>query len=161
LVASIIITVLAFLHIFSAMGWLGGASLFVSSIAPGLRSLSPTASLEFLSKVGPRSTRFFVGTATGTIVFGLALLGVEPDLVSTSLMGGVVLGLVAYLTAVITVISFRRADHLAKEALASGQAGPPSPELAKMLKRGGLTVVITLVLLVVALMFMVVTGFPL
>jgi Na+(H+)/acetate symporter ActP len=74
LVAPIVITALAYLHVLAAMGWLGGAILFVSSIAPGLRSLSPTASLEFLAKVGPRSTRFFAGTATATIVFGLALL---------------------------------------------------------------------------------------
>jgi hypothetical protein len=142
------------------MGWLGGAILFVSSIAPGLRLLSPTASLEFLAKVGPRSTRFFAGTATATIVFGLALLGVVPGLLGTNLMAGVGIGLIAYVTAIITMVSFRKADHIAKQLLAGGQSGPPSPELAKALKRGGIAVAITVLLLIVALMFMVVTGFP-
>jgi len=142
------------------MGWLGGAILFVSSVAPGLRSLSPTARLEFLTIVGPKSTRFFAGSATATIVFGLALLGVVPGLLGTSLMVGIAIGLVAYVTALITMLSFRKADRVAKQALEGGQTGPPPPELAKALKRGGIAVTITVLLLVVALMFMVVTGFP-
>jgi hypothetical protein len=160
LVAAIIITVLAFLHVLTAMAWLGGGILFVSSIAPGLRSLSPAASLEFLAKVGPRATRFFLGSATATIVFGLALLGVVPGLMGTSLMGGVAIGLIAYLTAIMTMLSFRKADDIAKRLLAEGKAGPPPPELAAALKRGGMFVGITVLLLVVALMFMVATGFP-
>src|SRR5713101_4123679 len=115
LVAAVVITVLAYLHVLAAMGWLGGAILFVSSIAPGVRSLSPTASLEYLAKVGPRSTRFFAGTATGTIVFGLALLAVVPGLFETSLMVGVGIGLIAYATAIVTMLSFRKADQIAKQ----------------------------------------------
>ena len=160
MVAAAIITVLAFLHVLSAMGWLGGATLFVSAVVPGTRSMSPAASLEFLAKVGPRSTRFFAGSATATIVFGLALLGLVPGLMGTSLMGGVAFGLIAYVTAIFTMISFRKADNIAKERLASGQTGPPPPELAKALKRGGITVVLTVLLLIIALMFMIVTGFP-
>src|SRR5437016_7683802 len=45
LVAAVVVTVLAYLHVLAAMGWLGGAILVVSSIVPGLRSLSPAASL--------------------------------------------------------------------------------------------------------------------
>jgi uncharacterized membrane protein len=160
LVAAVVITVLAFLHVLAAMGWLGGAILFVSSIAPGIRSMGPTASLEFLAKVGPRSTRFFAGSATATIVFGLALLGAVPGFLGTNLMVGVGFGLIAYVTAILTLLSFRKADGIAKQRLAGGQSGPPPPELAKALKRGGITVAVTVLLLVVSLMFMVVTGFP-
>jgi uncharacterized membrane protein len=160
LVAAVIITTLAFLHVLSAMGWLGGATLFVSAVVPGTRSMSPTASLEFLAKVGPRSTRFFAGSATATIVFGLALLGVAPGLMGISLMGGIGFGLIAYITAIFTMVSFRKADNIAKERLASGQTGPPPPELTKALKRGGITVVLTVLLLIIALLFMIVTGFP-
>jgi hypothetical protein len=142
------------------MGWLGGAVLFVSSIAPGLRTLSPAASLEFLAKVGPRSTRFFAGTATATIVFGLGLLSVLPGLLGTNILFGTAFGLLAYLTAVLTMVSFNKADHLAKEMLAGGQAGPPPPEFTKALRRGGIAVTATVLLLVVALVFMVATGFP-
>jgi len=160
LVAAIVVTVLAYLHVLAAMGWLGGAILSVSSITPGIRSLSPAASLEFLAKVGPRSTRFFAGSATATIVFGLALLGAAPSVLGTSLMGGIAIGLIAYVTAIITMLSFRKADRVAKQLLAGGQSGPLPPELSKALKRGGISVAITVLLLVVALMFMVVTGFP-
>src|SRR2546426_2052471 len=85
MVAPIVITILAYLHIISAMGWLGGAVLFVSAVAPGLRSFSPMARLEFLSKVGPRATRFFIGRSPATIVFGPVLLFSFPRAFSTTL----------------------------------------------------------------------------
>jgi hypothetical protein len=160
LVGSFVITALAFLHVISAMGWLGGAALFVSSVIPGTRTMSPTASMEFLAKVGPRATRFFAGSATATIVFGLALLGAVPSFTGTGLIVGVGFGLLAYLTAIVTLLSFRKADHIAKETLAKGQPGPPPPELAEAVKRGGITVVATVLLLIIALAFMVATGFP-
>ena len=162
MLAPIVITILAYLHIISAMGWLGGAVLFVSAVAPGLRSLSPTARLEFLSKVGPRAVRFFIGSSTATIVFGLALLFSFPGAFSTTITAGLTFGLIAYLDAILVSIpSLRKADHLAKEMLASGQAGgPPSPELAKALKRGGIGATTVVVLLVITLIFMVTAGFP-
>jgi len=161
MVAQIVITILAYLHIISAMGWLGGAVLFVSVVGPGLRSLSPTARLEFLSKVGPRAIRFFIGSSTATIVFGLGLLYAFPGASSTTISAGLTLGLIAYLVVIfVSIPSLRKADHLAKEMLASGQAGPPSPELAKELKRGGIGVATVVVLLVITLMFMVTAGFP-
>ncbi len=161
MLAPIVITVLAYLHVISAMGWLGGAILFVSVLAPGLRSLSPTASMEFLSKVGPRATRFFIGTSTATVVFGLGLLYADLSVLSTGIYVGLTLGLIAYLDAILVAVpGFRKADRLAKEKLASGQAGPPSPEFVKALRRGGIGVTTVVVLLVVTLMFMVASGFP-
>src|SRR5438552_3073689 len=144
------------------MGWLGGAALFVSVVGPGLRSLSLTARLEFLSKIGPGATRFFIGSSTATIVFGLALLFSFPGASSATLTTGLAVGLIAYLDAILVAIpSLRKADHLAKEMLASGQAGgPPSPELAKALKRGGIGVATVVVLLVITLISMVTAGFP-
>jgi len=162
MVAPIVVTILAYLHIISAMGWLGGAALFVSVVGPGLRSLSLTARLEFLSKIGPSATRFFIGSSTATIVFGLALLFSFPGASSATLNAGLAVGLIAYLDAILVAIpSLRKADHLAKEMLASGQAGgPPSPELAKALKRGGIGVATVVVLLVITLISMVTAGFP-
>ncbi len=161
MVAPIVVTILAYLHIISAMGWLGGATLFVSVVGPGLRSLSPTARIEFLSKIGPGATRFFIGSSTATIVFGLGLLFSFSGAFSTTMTAGLALGLIAYLDAILVAIpALRKADHLAKEMLASGQAGPPSPELAKALKRGGIGVATVVVLLVITLMFMVAAGFP-
>ncbi len=159
--APIVITVLAYLHIVSAIGWLGGAILFVSVLAPGLRSLSPTASMEFLSKVGPRATTFFIGTSTATVVFGLGLLYADLSVLSAGISVGLTLGLIAYLDAILVAVpGFRKADRLAKEKLASVQAGPPSLELMKALRRGGIGVTTVVMLLIVTLMFMVASGFP-
>jgi putative copper export protein len=161
MVAPIVITILAYLHIISAMAWFGGAIVFLSVVAPGLRSLSTTASLEFLSKVGPKATRFFIGASSATIVFGLGLLAAFPDVLGTGLYIGIAIGLIAYLDAMLVAVpSLRKADHLAKEVLASGQAGPPPPEFVRVLKRGGTGVATVVGLLVITLMFMVVSGFP-
>jgi len=159
MVAASVITILAFLHIITAVGWLGGAILFVSSIAPGLRSLSPAASLEFLAKVGPRTTRFFAGAATGTIVFGMALLSVLPGVTNT-IYYGVGLGLIAYLTAILTILSFRKADKIARSILEGPRAGPPPPEFQNAMRTGGISVTLTVLLLIISLVFMVYAGSP-
>ncbi len=154
-----LIAILTYLHVISAIGWLGGAVLFLSVIAPGLRKLSPAASLEFLSKVGPQSTRFFIGAATATIVFGLALFFSLAGDYTSGIYGGIVLGLVAYLVAmVVTVPGFMKADRLAKEMIASGHSGPPPAEFTNALRRGGLGVTAVVVLLLLAVIFMVSSG---
>src|SRR2546425_8912197 len=99
MVAPIVITILAYLHIISAMGWLGGAVLFVSAVAPGLRTLSPTAKLEFLLKVGAKAVRFFIGRFTAPIVFGPPLLFFFPRAFSTTITPGLTFGLIAYIDA--------------------------------------------------------------
>src|SRR3989454_6550397 len=96
MVAPIVITILAYLHIISAMGWLGGAVLFVSAVAPGLRSMSPTARLEFLSKIGPRATRFFIGSFTAPNVFRPPPLFFFPGAFRTTIIAGLTIGLIAY-----------------------------------------------------------------
>src|SRR5207247_8055479 len=97
MVAPIVITILAYLHIISAMGWLGGAVLFVSVVGPGLRTLSPMARIEFLSKIGPGATRFFIGSSTATIIFGLGLLFSFPNGFDAPITSGPTHRLFAYL----------------------------------------------------------------
>ncbi len=171
LVAPIVITALAYLHIIAAMGWLGGLVLFISEVTPGLRSLSSTAYMEFLSKVGPRTANFFIRVSTGTIVFGLTLLyffiNGDFSLLSFStafgadISVGLTLGLIAYLSAnLLAIPALKKAVRLAKDMLASGQPGPPSPEFVKALRRARLGGAGVLVLLVITLMFMVASGFP-
>jgi hypothetical protein len=161
MVAPVIVTILAYLHVFAAMGWLGGAALFLSVIAPGLRKLSPGASIEFLAKVGPMATRFFIGSATGTIVFGLALYFVLTFPPGSGIFLGILFGLAAYVDAlVVAVPGFRKADHLAQDMMKNAQGGSPPPAFQKAIRRGGLGVASTVVLLVIALLFMVAAGFP-
>lgn len=165
MVAPSIITALAILHVLSAMAWFGAGIFFVSAIGPAVRTFTLASSLEFLAKAGPRQIRFFAGSATATIVFGLALLflgfGTDYTIWPSTLSIGFGLGLIAYLDLLIVAApAFRKADHLAKELLKSPQPGPPPPELQKALSRGRAGAGSTVAILFLATIFMVATGFP-
>jgi hypothetical protein len=155
-----VIAALTFLHIASAVGWLGAVVFFVSVIGPSVRTFTPAASLEFLTKVGPRQLRYFVGVATSTIVFGLALLFVSFGTDYTTwpryIEIGFSLGLLAYLIAVlVTVPTLRKAVGIAHQMMSNPQAGPPPPEFAGYLKRGNQAAIAVAIILLLALVFMV------
>ena len=154
-----IIAVLTFLHIVTAMGWLGGVIFFLSAVGPGVRAFTPPALLEFLTKVGPKQIRFFAGVATGTIVFGLALLfaafGTDYSSWPNYIETGFGFGLIAYLIAVlVTIPTIRKLSGIARQ-LMSGPPGPPPPELLKLLKRANMATMAVALLLLLALIFMV------
>lgn len=154
-----VIAVLTFLHIVSAMGWLGGVVFFLSAIGPGVRSFTPPASLEFLTKVGPRQLRFFAGVATSTIVFGLALLfatfGADYTTWPVYIEVGFSLGLIAYLIAIgVTVPTFRKVDKIAREMM-SKPPGPPPPEFTVLLRRANMAAMAVAAILLITLAFMV------
>jgi hypothetical protein len=165
LVDQSVIAVLAFFHIAAAIGWMGGLVFFLSAVGPGVRTLSPAASLEFLTKAGPRQTRYFAGAATGTIVFGLALAFAAFGSVGswpTAIYGGMTMGLIAYVIAIgVTIPTFRKAEKVAHEIMTS--QGPPSPDqgakLGALLKRGNMSTIGIAIFLVLALAFMVDSGF--
>jgi hypothetical protein len=155
-----VIAVLTFLHIASAMGWLGGVVFFLSAIGPGVKVFTPPASLEFLTKVGPKQIRFFAGVATSTLVFGLALLFTAFGTDYSSWPGyievGFGLGFVAYLIAIlVTIPTFRKVDKIARQMMANPQGGPPPPEFAKLLKRANMAAIAVAVVLFLTLAFMV------
>ncbi len=160
LAAPIIVTVLAYLHVIFAVGWMGGAILFLSVVTPGARTLSPGALLEFITKVVPRSTRYFAVVATATVIFGLGLAIALPGIFGTTLIYGMALGLVAYLFAIYTMSVFHKVETLARAHLKSGQMGPPPQELFSALKRGGTMVILTVSLLFLVIGFMILSGFP-
>jgi hypothetical protein len=154
-----VIAALTFLHIAFAMGWFGGVIFFLSAIGPGVRSFTPSASLEFLTKVGPKQVRFFAGVATGTLVFGLALLfaafGTDYSSWPSYIEAGFGLGLIAYLLAMlVTIPTFRKVDRIAHQMM-SGPPGPPPPEFAALLKRANLSVMAIALILLLTLVFMV------
>lgn len=154
-----VIAVLTFLHIASAMGWLGGVLFFLSAVGPGVRSFTPSASLEFLTKVGPKQVRFFAGAATGAIVFGLALLFATFGTDYSSWPGyievGFSLGLTAYLIAVfVTIPTFRKVDKIARQMM-SGPQGPPPPDFPKLLRRANMAALAVALILLLTLVFMV------
>jgi hypothetical protein len=155
-----VIAVLTFLHIVAAMGWLGGVLFFLSAVGPGVRTFTPPASLEFLTKVGPKQIMFFAGAATGTIIFGLGLLfatfGTDTSTWPSYIEVGFGFGLIAYLIAIfVTIPTFRKVDKLAHEMMANPQAGPPPPEFGKLLKRANMAAMVVALILLLALVFMV------
>jgi hypothetical protein len=165
MVAAIVITIFAFLHIIFAIAWLGGAIFFVSAVGPAVKTFTPATSLEFLVKAGPGQLRFFAGSATATIIFGLALLfsslGTDYTLWPNTIIAGFTLGLIAYLNVLLVAApAFRKVDRIAKELMKNPQAGPAPPEFAKNLNRARLGAASTVVILVLATVFMVATGFP-
>ena len=154
-----VIAVLTFLHIASAMGWLGGVLFFLSAVGPGVRSFTPSASLEFLTKVGPKQVRFFAGAATGAIVFGLALLFATFGTDYSSWPGyievGFSLGLTAYLIAVfVTIPTFSIVDMIALQMM-RGPLGPPPQDFPLLLRRAKMAALAVALILLLTLVFMV------
>lgn len=156
---AVLVTIVAYFHIIFAVSWFGGAILFLSVITPGMRSVSPQASLEFLAKIGRRATRFFGIVSTLTIIFGVTLLLVS-GVDDFPIYVGAVIGLIAWLDALLfTIPTLNRADKLAEQALANPRSGALSPEIMANVKKGGMGIVAIVVLLTLALIFMVVSGF--
>ncbi len=158
-VPSVVITIFAYLHIISAMGWLGGGVLFVSTLAPATGKMSERARLEFLATAVPRLSWYFFVVATSTIVFGPSLLVTIPDF-SPYLWAGIVTGLAAYLVMLFDFRLFGRISRTAKELVSGGQTGAPPPEFLRALREGRISTILTVLLLVVTLMFMVYSGYP-
>lgn len=158
-VPDMLVTVIAFFHIISAMGWLGGAILFTSALTPGVRRLSPAASVEFFAVVVPRLTRYFLIVVFSTVIFGPLLFLTIPD-ESQYIYGGIATGFTAFLIVLSEVPSFNRLVGMAQEMLKSGHSGPPPDEYVRLLRRVRITTLATVILLVATLMFMVYSGYP-
>ena len=158
-VPDVLVTIFAYLHIISAMGWLGAGILFVATLAPATGKLSLPARLEFLATVVPRMTRYFLIVATSTVVFGPALLLTIPDY-SPYLYVGIATGLTAYLVVLYDFRLFGRVSTMAREMIDRPTAGGPSAEFLRLLREGRISTILTVVLLMVTLMFMVYSGYP-
>jgi hypothetical protein len=120
-----IVQVLAFGHVLSAVGWLGGM-LTAFALGPNLRKMSQAASLEFNAKVLPNLERFVQASIGSTILFGLLLLyavsnGDMSYFSSTPGQGvsvGLVLGLVTAMVAWgVTIPSFKKVSRAAAGSL--------------------------------------------
>ena len=141
--------------------------MFAVVVGPALAKLSPPSSGEFLVKVVPRVVRFFQIVAGTTVLFGVLLLY---SLGSLSLLDpstsygadltiGLSLGLLAFLISEFVAVPIQvKAINMIKEMQASGQHQPPA-EFPKTLKRASNTATLTVILLIVASVFMVAAGF--
>lgn len=169
MVAAIVITVLATLHIISAISWLGASIFFVLILGPGFRTLTPPTTVEFFMKIGSKAPRYFTAFASATILFGLLLLYAVTNgdfsvlwttNFGTTISIGLTLGLVAYLDAMlITAPKFSKGAKLAAEMMKNPPQGPPT-EFIATLKKGGQSALIGTIILVIAAIFMVTSAFP-
>jgi uncharacterized membrane protein len=162
MVDQILIDILAYGHVLSAIAWLGGGILTTFVLGPNLRSLSPGAGLEFNAKVLPKIVRFVQGAIGSTLVFGILLFYVVADQLTpdqtNEIYGGVALALVtAVVVFAVTLPSFRKVIGMADQAIKSGQ--PPSPEMMKYGKRARMGSLIGVALLLVVLLPMIASGF--
>jgi uncharacterized membrane protein len=159
--------ILAWLHVLSAIMWLGGGIMFGMVIVPTLSRFSPAASGEFLVRVGPRVGRFFQVVAGSTILFGVLLLYniggfglLDPSTTyGIELSIGITFALVAFvISEFFAVPPILKAVRLIQEMQKSGGHEPPA-ELPRTLKIAGITAMTTLVFLLLASAFMVAAGF--
>ncbi len=155
-----ILVVLFYGHILSAIAWLGGGILTAFVVGPGVRSLTPAASLEFTAKVMPKILRFIQITIGSTFLFGVLLfsyLGIDfASSAGTWLEAGVGLALVtAAVVFALTVPSFKKLIRMAQERIAAGTQGPPPPEMMKYGKRARMGSMVSVVLLLAVLAFMI------
>jgi uncharacterized membrane protein len=164
---SLLIAILAWLHVVSAISWLGGGILFAFVIGPALAKLSPSSSGEFLVKVVPGVARFFQMVAGSTILFGLLLVynlgGFGVLSLSSSfdvnITIGLSIGFIAFLISEFVAIPIQlKAIKMVREMQASGQHQPPA-EFPKTLNRARVTATLTVILLILTSVFMIAAGF--
>ncbi len=164
MVDPVVLTTVAFLHIISAIAWLGGSLYFAIILGPRLRALSPPAAMEFVARVGRSTSRYAETTGGMTILFGLILLyiyfGGDYTKWPLSLEVGFTLGFIAFLAGLFVIApTIRKASEIAKEFMKNPQQGPPPAEFLALMKKGGISSTIATVLLLITAVFMVATAF--
>jgi uncharacterized membrane protein len=159
--------ILAWLHVISAICWLGGGIMFAFVVGPALSRLSPSSSGEFLVKVVPRVVVFFQVFAGLTILFGVLLLynmGGLGLLSPSSSYGldltvGAAIAIVAFIESEFVAVPIQlKAIRMIRKMLAAGQHQPPA-EFPKTLRMATITATLTVVLLILTSLFMVGAGF--
>ena len=159
----VLTTIVLWIHIFGAIGWLGAAMVFGMVIGPSLPKLSPQARAELLIKIIPRFARYIVVFAVLTLAFGVitATVILNGDFsVSLSTPFGLYISIGAALALVVAVIALgvvlptiskivKMTESLAKSP------GPPPPELIAASNRLRMGSLVALVFLILVTMFMV------
>lgn len=156
--------ILLWLHIFSAVGWLGAVMVFGMLIGPTLGTLTPGTRAEVVLKLFPKYVRYIEGFSIATLVFGVALVldiaNGNMSVFSLSTTFGLYITIGAALAAITVVVAFafivpntHKLIHLT-EAMVKNP-GPPPPDLPKVAARIRMGATVALVLLILVLVFMV------
>jgi uncharacterized membrane protein len=157
-------TVVLWLHIISAIGWLGAVMVFGMVIGPSLSKLSGSARGEFMAKVAPRFVNYIEIFSIMTLIFGVGMLAVIADgsmsIISLSTTFGLCISIGAILALVAVALAFAVVVPATHKIVRISQSmlqnpGPPPAELmaaSNRLKVGSTT---AMVLLIIVTVFMV------
>ncbi|MDG6925706.1 MAG: hypothetical protein JRN09_04050 [Nitrososphaerota archaeon] len=157
-------TVVVWLHVFGAIGWMGAGMAFAFVIGPSVGLMSPPARTEFFAKVVPKYLRFVEVFSILTIIFGVVSAVVFADgdysifspsttfglLIST----GAVLGLATIGLAMAVIVPTARKISAISQVLLQNP-GPPPAELLVLAKRLRVSSTLALFVLIVVTMLMV------
>jgi uncharacterized membrane protein len=161
-------TILAYLHILSAMMWLGGAILFGFVIAPGLSELKTSSVRDFYVTIAPRMIRFFQVVAGSTVLFGLLLVYImtkyEGNSLSLTTGWGVDITIGSGLAILALLVSEFMVGPAYGKLVRLHQGSPsdgsnPPPQLARLARTAGAAAIVVLVLLLTTMAFMAAAGF--
>jgi len=165
--SALVVGILAWLHILSAIGWLGSDIVLLIGMEPRLGKLSAAARDEFTTTVSPRINKMEMFFASATILFGLLFLyeftGGDLSLISPStqwglaIMAGATLGFVAFLLeAFVDYPAEKMIIEIVRDMRANNRA--PPPELSKYHERSEMVEIAVIILLFAAVTFMVAAG---
>lgn len=157
-------TVVLWLHVFAAIGWLGAVMVFGMVIGPSLSKLSGPSRTEFMAKVAPRFVLYIESFSVMTLIFGVAMVAVIADgnfsIFSLSTTLGLCISIGAALALVAVVLAFtvvvpatRRIIRISLSMMQN--PGPPPPELVAASKRLRVGSTLAMVLLILVTVFMV------
>jgi uncharacterized membrane protein len=167
--ADAVFLVLLILHVGSIIAWMGGATLFVSVLAPALRKMSPASRSEFILSALPQYMRFIGGSSIAAAVAGLALYAYITQVATTlapSSSGTIYIQIGAVVTLIVLLIAFvvliptsRKLVQLLKQS--QGHAAPGgdsaiSAQVGSLQKRLGMAARLGVLLLAVTFILMVV-----
>jgi|ERR1017187_7548633 uncharacterized membrane protein len=160
----VLLTIVLWAHIFSAIGWLGAAMVFGIIIAPSVGKLSPQARGEFMVKVMPKYLRYFEVFSGMAILFGVitayVLLNGNFSKVSLDTPFGLYLTIGAILALIVFAVSFSVTVPMTRKIIRIAESmmkapGPPPPELVVLLKRQRVITTVSLFLMIVVTVLMV------
>lgn len=161
---SLVLAILFWLHIFSAVGWMGAAMVFGMVLGPLLPTFNPATRGEIVLKLFPKYVRYSELFALSTVGFGvilaLVMSGGNMSNFSPTTTFGLFITIGASLAIVTAIValgviapSAHKLVRLTESAVKT--PGPPSPDLMKTSNRLKMSATIGLVLLILVLVCMV------
>lgn len=164
LLLSLVTAVLVWLHIFSAIGWMGAAMVFGMVLGPLLPTFNPATRGEVVVRLFPKYVRFAEIFSIMTVTFGfltaMAFSGGDLSKFSPAttwglfISTGATLGIIAFLISIAVIVPVaHKLVRLTQDAMKN--PGPPSPDLQKASSRLKSSATLALVVMILVLVCMV------